>query len=491
MLLQTVEWIRSVMLARLRGSPDLVQLDVSPRQPIWRLINATALECRKLAVDFVSWSVNCIPTSSVGIWLRRWASAFGVEPLEESKWEGLATLYADTGLTPAFAAGVQMTAGDGTSYQTTEAVAAGDWSAPGGSVTLAAESVTLGTVANKDSGTALTLSAPPAGVLTDALLGATTTEAVDDETDPSIQRRLANRLSGMPGGGNPAQFRQWALEAIASNYGGHSAEAVDAAVYPRWDDVMGARGTVTVVLFGPIEPMLSLRAVSADCLTDVAEYIEARRPIGADVTVETITPLTFGAGMEVEVRPRPGYKPDWYGPLVAATVVSTVPASRRVNLDTDMTPYIEPGDRVVFMCAPGTPMTEQEVVRSITSSGGGATSYIILQEWPERGDPINGTDLMQGGPLYEPVMDAVTAVFEALGTASSSTAGFDRWPIEEYERPSTLYLSDLYHAVDSVSGVSSSLWSAPAADVARVEPQADPITMTVIDPNLIVTWPAP
>jgi len=494
MLLQSIDWIRSVMLARLRGSRDLVGLDLSQRQPIWRIINAVARECHKLAVDFVAWSVNVIPTTATGLWLRRWAAAYGVTPIVATTWEGYVTLYADTGLTPAFAAGRELSfSGDSTTYQTTIPVAAGDWSGPGGSVTVAAESITTGTVANKDSGTALTVVTPPAGVLADALMGSTTTAALDNETEPLLQVRLGNRLAGMPNGENVAQYRQWALEAIASNYGGHSNEAVDAAVYPRWDDVAGARGTVTVVLFGPALPLADERIVSASCVTDVAAYIEqkTKKPIGSDLTVEATVPAYHAFGYEVEVRPKPGYEPDWYSPAPAATVVSTTPASRRVDLDTDMTPYIDVGDRIAFFCGVQD-TTEQEIVQEVGApGGGGALGYVILREWPEAGDPQNATDVLPGGPLWQPAHDAIVAVHEALGPASSSTVGIDRWPIEEFERPSALNFSTLHRVLDNLTGVESCAWTQPTADIARVEPQADPITITCLVPSVTITFPGP
>lgn len=485
LLMQSVEWIRSVALARLRGSPGLNQLDTSEHSPIWRIINAVAWEARKIVVDFVSLSVNIIPTESIGLWLRRHAAAYGITALEASEWEGTITLEADGAATPAFAAGLELIfSGDSTRYQTTEAVIAGDWA--GGFTTVGAESITTGTVANKDTGTALTVVAPPAGLLATATLASTVKSATDAETDSLLQTRLRNRLSGMPGAGNCAEYRQWVLEAIASNYGGHSNEAEDCAVYPRWDDGGGTLGTVTVALFGPQEvvPVLN-RVVSADCIADIQEYIDARKPIGSTVTVESIVGVTLGAGMEVEVRPRQGYEPDWYGPLIPIAVVSTVAGSMRVNLDADPRPYISIGDRVVFYCNILAPVTEQEFVREV------GADYVILREWPEGGDPAAGSDIMEGGPLWQPVMNAIREVFDGLGPATSSTAGKERWPVEEYERPSTIFLSDLYHAVDSVEGVASSDWSAPAADQARTEPAADPITMWVIDPNLLITWPAP
>ena len=481
MLLQSLEWIRSTMLARLRGSPGLKNLDTSHKQPLWRLIDATARECRKLAVDFTAWSVNCIPTGSVGIWLRRWAAAFGVAPIEESKWTGLVTLYADTGLAPAVSAGLELVAGDGTTYHTKFPVAAGHWSALGGTVNVPAESVTIGTAANKDSGTRLTVATPPAGVLADALLGATTTAARDSERDPSVQRRLGNRLSGNPGGGNAAQYRQWALEAIATNHKGHSAEAIDAAVYPRWDDVMGARGTVTVALFGPVLPITDRREVSAACCADVAAYINERKPMGANVTVESVDGQLYAFGLEVTVRPSPGYEADWTSPGVMLAVLSTVPAALRVNLDADPRPHITAGNRAVFYCG-ATGATEQEVVREV------GANYLILDEWPEYGDPAVASDVYPGGPLWQPVYDAVLGLHDALGPASSSTASIDRWPIEEYERPSTVHLSDLYTATDSVPGVASSVWTAPVADVTCHVAQADVIQMRCAAPTLTITF---
>ncbi len=484
LLLQSAEWIRDTALARLRGSRDLVNLATEEGTPIWRLVNAFAQEVRKVVVDFVAYSnTSIIPTKSAGIWLQRWMTAFGLTPIEETKWVGLVGLQASGAATPAFAAGLQLTfAGDSTIYQTTDAVLAGDWA--GGACSKAAESVTLGTVANKANGTALVVTAPPAGLLATATLGATTTEATDAETEVAQQVRLGNRLSGFPASGNCAHYRQWVLEAISTNYGGHSNEAEDCAVYPRWDDAGAVHGTVTIALFGPQGYPASDREVSAACIADVQAYVDAQRPPGAVVTVESIVGTPHGLGLEVEVRPKPGYEPDWYGPVVDFNVTGSVVGTRRVNLDADPTTYIFPGDRVILYCGADS-AAEQEWVESV------GANYIILREWPENGTPVIGTDVLEGGPLWQPVYDAIMELHDGLGPMTSTTASKQRWPIEEVERPSTVFLSELYYCVNAIEGVDSSDWNAPAADVTMTGAAAAAITMRVAHPAIFIAWPAP
>lgn len=477
MLLQTVDWIREVALARLRGSPSLTKLDTSPHKPIWRLVNAFAYECRKLAVDFSSFAVNIIPTEAVGVWLRRHAAAYGLTALDATTWEGPATLQADGALTPAFAAGLELVfSGDGTRYQTTAAVAASDWS--GGYVTVTAESVTTGTVANKASGTAVTVVSPPAGLLSTATLGTATTEATDNETDPALQQRLGNRLAGMPAAGNCAEYRQWALEAIAANYGGSSNEAVDVCVYPRWDDAGGTHGTVTVAVFGSASPPRASRSVSAACRTDIAAYIATQRPIGATVTVEDPAPVG-SVSPAVQVRCQPGYGRDWYT-APAITVASNVPASRRVNVSADPRLLIYPGMRVLLTSHTGT-LIEQRVV---VSTG---ANYLILDEWTTY-DPDVGSDVNPGGPLWQSIYDAILEVFEELGTSDSDDSTRPRYPDSASERPSALRLGNLYAAVENITGVASCVWVSPAADQTNDETPGDPTEIITPQPLIDIDF---
>ena len=101
------------------------------------------------------------------------------------------------------------------------------------------------------------------------------TAGVDEETTDEFRERLLEYLQTPAASGNESDYYNWAM----------SVDGVGAAkVYPLAD---GA-GTVTVVIADS-----SKTAASDTLVEEVAEYIESVRPIGASVTVKSITESTL------------------------------------------------------------------------------------------------------------------------------------------------------------------------------------------------------
>lgn len=93
----------------------------------------------------------------------------------------------------------------------------------------------------------------------------------DEESDDDLRERYYDILRNPPTSGNPAHYRQWALE--VTGVGG-------AKVLPRWN----GPGTVKVVIVSSNNESAEEKLVAA-----VAENIENNRPVGATVTVESAT----------------------------------------------------------------------------------------------------------------------------------------------------------------------------------------------------------
>lgn len=93
------------------------------------------------------------------------------------------------------------------------------------------------------------------------------------ETDDEFRERFIIFMTDKATSGNVADYMQWAT----------SVDGVkDARVYPLWN----GNGTVKVVIFGN-----SNTAVDESVLKNCQEYINIKKPIGADVTVATPTAL--------------------------------------------------------------------------------------------------------------------------------------------------------------------------------------------------------
>lgn len=480
MIVQTVERIRAVLLARLVGSPGLTEVDTSPGSDLWLLCNAFAHEARKLVVGIVSQSLNCIPATASGIWLDRWAATLLLSGRAvATAWVGTITLQAETGETPTLPNASEIVHADGTRYQTTAPVAPADWVA--GYVTVAAIAITLGAVANKTIGTSLSLVSPPVGCKSSCVLASTTTEGTDRETDDSLRARILIETSGRPGSGRAADYVAWALEWAAAN---GIDSVVDACVYPRWSAVDPNED----VCIAPLGPSGARIVTDAPTCVSLQTYLRDRAPIGAEPTVAGsggIYGTVTGTVSQIvcTVRPRPGYGADWVSPAPAFTVGGFDAPLLKITLGAgeDCTGIIAVGDRVLIVSAVG-PTGQYTYELVVTEVDPAAGNYITVATWPfEAGSfPLIGSNILPGGPLYQPSVDALQAHFGSLGTQPSAAAGKPRYPANADRLPGWLYLSDLYRAVELVPGVESVLFATPATDLlANISPGATPVIYTM------------
>lgn len=95
------------------------------------------------------------------------------------------------------------------------------------------------------------------------------TGGYNEESDNDLRERYYDLIRDPPTSGNPAHYRQWAME--VTGVGG-------AKVLPRWN----GPGTVKVVIVSSNNESAEEKLVDA-----VAENIESKRPVGAIVTVES------------------------------------------------------------------------------------------------------------------------------------------------------------------------------------------------------------
>lgn len=158
-------------------------------------------------------------------------------------------------------AGTYVETSSGLQFVTTEAAFISS-----GSVTAAAQSVEPGADKNVKAAAITFLTVRVSGV-TRVTNAAAFSGGTDEESIESLKNRYLEAKSTTPASGNAADYEKWAAEVDG---------VASARVIPLWN---GA-GTVKVILVGS-----SNTAVSQSVVNAAAEYIEERRPIGADVTV--------------------------------------------------------------------------------------------------------------------------------------------------------------------------------------------------------------
>lgn len=103
------------------------------------------------------------------------------------------------------------------------------------------------------------------------------------ETDEEFRERFVIYQSDKATSGNVADYMQWAM----------SVDGVkDARVYPLWN----GNGTVKIVIFGD-----GNTSVDEEILQNCKDYIDIKKPIGADATVVTPTSLTVNISASVSL----------------------------------------------------------------------------------------------------------------------------------------------------------------------------------------------
>ncbi|HEU4708293.1 MAG TPA: baseplate J/gp47 family protein, partial [Methylophilaceae bacterium] len=168
---------------------------------------------------------------------------------------------------------------------------------------------------NEDAGSTLSLSSPITGLNSDATVGVDgLSGGTDQEDDASLRARLISRIQQPPHGGAKFDYETWAKEV---------AGVTRAWVYPN------ELGLGTVVVRFVRDDDASIIPDAGE-VTTVQDYIDARRPVTADVTVvaPTAVPLDF----TIELTPN----------------TSTVKAAVQAELEDLLKREAEPGGTILL-----------------------------------------------------------------------------------------------------------------------------------------------
>lgn len=170
---------------------------------------------------------------------------------------------------------------DGQQYQTLAAATVAS-----GVATPQVRAVTAGASANAAANDAVTLTTPISGIASAATVWTGgIVNGIDAESDASLRERMLQRLREPPLGGAEGDYAAWA----------RSVPGITRAwVYPL---ELGP-GTVTVrVVNDDADPIIP----DSGKLAEVAAYIEARRPVTAQITV--VAPVAVAVNFTIELTP--------------------------------------------------------------------------------------------------------------------------------------------------------------------------------------------
>lgn len=229
---------------------------------------------------YIAWAINQLfPDSAEAEYLNRWATIYGVQRNAATFAMGNVTFSGTAG--SVIPSGTVLQRGDGLQYTTTAEVTLVGSPAAG---TVGVISLLAGLNNNTATGQNLSMVSPisgVSGVVTVASGGLA--GGADTESDANLRSRLMLRLSTPPQGGARNDYLQWALSV---------AGVTRAWVYPL-NQGAGTVG-VTFVTDGEASPIPSAQKV-----TEVQNYINARRPVTANVTVFAPTPQPLNLAITI------------------------------------------------------------------------------------------------------------------------------------------------------------------------------------------------
>lgn len=154
-----------------------------------------------------------------------------------------------------------------------------------GSVTLPAEAQNGGKSGNIAAGRIRLLLGNLTGIVTSVTNNKAFDNGADVESDELFLQRYYDRVRRPATSGNAWHYRQWALEVKGIG---------DVKVFPTWK----GNGTVRLVLLSSDK-----RPPKAETLKEVKDAVEARRPIGADVTVDPAEQTFINVSAKLKLDP--------------------------------------------------------------------------------------------------------------------------------------------------------------------------------------------
>ena len=309
------------------------------------------------------------------------------------------------------------------------------------------------------SGEVLTFTTPIAGIEEDAVLVLDLDEdGTDQEGDGPYRARLLARFATPPMGGAATDYVQWSLESAAT--------IAAAYCYPN------RAGLNTVDVVAMHAGSGASRMLDTTERTTLLAYIDARRPTGATVRVLETLEQPEAVEILIEDTGEEAYAWDWddSSPL---SVSSWTAGTRTLVFTLDRPASMAAGGRLVVKKADGTGDGEVLTIESLSS-----TNAVVLAEAPTVA-PVASDTVYAGGPLSEPVRDAVLAHIDALGSSNIDGA-YGSWN-------GTLRPAALYGVCNPIAGVRDLDVVTPAANVDAVDPAVpDDEQIYVITPGRVI-----
>ncbi len=313
-----------------------------------------------------------------------------------------------------------------------------------------AEAVALssGADTSQESGNTGTLDAATAG-LSDTVEFVEMTGGADDETLDELRRDVLSVMAVRPGSGNLEQWRRWALETPGVGL-------AEAFVYPG----LRGLGTVTVLPFGPS----GMRQLGEERNAEILEWLMQNASAFDDVEVLQFSYVGAPQSFRMRVYPGRSFEPDVDTGGAAIDLHSaTASTTTRVQLlnSADLDRF-QVGDRIVVpITVDGLATTEQREIASVQNAG--AADYRLNLEEALSAAPALSEQIYSGGPLWEPIRDALASYFDELGPGDTVPAS--RWPASIDTNQGDVILAEVRRIVQGIAGVRDHDLTTPVVNV--------------------------
>lgn len=230
--------------------------------------------------EYISWVMGQLFWDKAeAVYLDRWASLFSVARKAATFTHGLVNFSGTNGVE--IPLGTKLQRADGVEYTVDQAV-----TVAGGSAAVSVTATKAGQSGDCGEGTRISLISPVAGINPDGQVAeGGLSGGADVEKDDALRGRFADRLAEPPGGGNDADYKAWALKVP---------EITRVWVFRH------GLGVGTVLIYVAADGN-ELPAPSSAKVVEVASYIEALRPNGAEVFVTA--PVLSYLDMELSITP--------------------------------------------------------------------------------------------------------------------------------------------------------------------------------------------
>jgi hypothetical protein len=222
---------------------------------------------------------------------------------------------------------------------------------------------------------------------------------------------------------------------------------------PSSDAPTGRQGLGTVDVAILKDGTGSARVPSTTLQDEVEQAIEDARPTCVQ-SVTVLIPVADDQAVDVQVEAESAsYDFDWTTSFTVSswdagskkiTATGTLPATLKTYFDAN-------GSARLYL--------NGEVLTVATMQSGASPTWVTVEETPAS-TPANPDVVYPGGPLSQPVLDAITDVFDGLGPAKGTA--YDR---NQVGWEDTLWKSRLYEAVMGVDGVRRCDVNIPVSDV--------------------------